>query len=134
MQFLDCRAGDRCERVANECARQPCPGFKVCVPDASPSGYSCQCPEGLAGAACTIDISKCRDESCYMPRNPVSFSGKSYAQYRVDKGHVKKALLDRLNLSMRIRTMQPAGTLLYAAGKVDYNVLEVSNYFSIKQA
>jgi len=109
----------------NECARAPCPSFKVCVPDASPQGFSCQCSEGLAGSTCNIDISKCHDEACYIPRNPVSFSGKSYAQYKMDKSHVKKALLDRLNLSLRIRTMQPAGTLMYAAGKVDYNILEV---------
>ncbi|XP_065345647.1 fat-like cadherin-related tumor suppressor homolog isoform X4 [Cloeon dipterum] len=119
--------GDRCDKIVNECAREPCPSFKVCVPDASPQGFSCQCPEGLAGATCKIDISKCHDEACYIPRNPVSFSGKSYAQYRMDKNQVKKALLDRLNLSLRIRTMQPAGTLMYAAGKVDYNILELVN-------
>lgn len=123
--------GDRCDKIVNECAREPCPPFKVCVPDASPQGYSCQCPEGFAGSTCNIDISKCHDEACYIPRNPVSFSGKSYAQYRVEKTLVKKALQDRLNLSLRIRTMQPTGTLMYAAGKVDYNVLEVCITFVI---
>ncbi|XP_059483774.1 fat-like cadherin-related tumor suppressor homolog isoform X2 [Neocloeon triangulifer] len=128
--FCQCKEGydgERCEKIVNECARQPCSSFKVCVPDASPQGYTCQCPEGMAGSTCKIDISKCHNEACYIPRNPVSFSGKSYAQYKMDKNQVKKALLDRLNLSMRIRTMQPAGTLMYAAGKVDYHVLELVN-------
>ncbi|KAJ4440956.1 hypothetical protein ANN_10805, partial [Periplaneta americana] len=120
-------AGERCEIIVNECARQPCPQFKVCIPDASVQGYSCQCPEGFAGTTCDIDISKCHDESCYIPRNPVSFTGKSYAQYRVDKSLVKKTLEDQLSLSLRIRTMQPTGNLMYAAGKVDYNVLEIVN-------
>ena len=97
----------------------------MCIPDASLQGYSCQCPEGFAGTICDIDISKCHDESCYIPRNPVSFTGKSYAQYRVDKSLVKKTIEDQLNLSLRIRTVQPTGNLMYAAGKVDYNVLEV---------
>jgi protocadherin Fat 1/2/3 len=59
----------------------------------------------------------------------VSFTGKSYAQYRVDKSLVKKTLEDQLSLSLRIRTMQPTGNLMYAAGKVDYNVLEVIMLF-----
>ncbi|GLH14886.1 Fat-like cadherin-related tumor suppressor homolog [Gryllus bimaculatus] len=120
-------AGDRCEIIVNECARDPCPVFKVCIPDASPQGFSCQCPEGFAGPTCEVDISKCHDESCYIPRNPVSFSGKSYAQYRVDNSLVKKILENRMSLSLRIRTMHLTGNLMYAAGKVDYNILEVEN-------
>lgn len=73
-------AGDHCETVVNECARTPCPMFKICVPDSSVQGYSCQCPEGFAGQNCAIDITKCHDKSCYIPRNPISFGGKSYAR------------------------------------------------------
>ncbi|XP_046394541.1 fat-like cadherin-related tumor suppressor homolog isoform X2 [Ischnura elegans] len=119
--------GERCETMVNECARDPCVPFKVCIPDASPQGYSCQCPEGFAGPICNVDISKCHDESCYIPRNPVSFSGKSHAHYRVEKSHVKRVLEQRLNLSLRIRTVQPTGNLMFAEGKVDYNALEVVN-------
>ncbi|XP_053978063.1 fat-like cadherin-related tumor suppressor homolog isoform X1 [Hylaeus volcanicus] len=120
-------AGNHCEMVVNECARDPCPMFKVCVPDSSVQGYSCQCPEGFAGQTCDIDISKCHDESCYIPRNPISFSGKSYARYRIDKTLIRQIIEDRLSLSLRIRTVQLTGNLMYAAGKVDYNVLEVVN-------
>ncbi|XP_076387964.1 FAT atypical cadherin kugelei isoform X3 [Megachile rotundata] len=120
-------AGNHCEMVVNECARDPCPLFKVCVPDSSVQGYSCQCPEGFAGQTCDIDISKCHDESCYIPRNPISFSGKSYARYRIDKAQIRQTIEDRLTLSLRIRTVQLTGNLMYAAGKVDYNILEVVN-------
>jgi protocadherin Fat 1/2/3 len=61
----------------------------------------------------------------------VSFTGKSYAQYRVDKSLVKKTLEDQLSLSLRIRTMQPTGNLMYASGKVDYNILEVIMLFML---
>ncbi|XP_014488108.1 PREDICTED: fat-like cadherin-related tumor suppressor homolog [Dinoponera quadriceps] len=120
-------AGTHCEVVVNECAREPCPMFKVCVPDSSVQGYSCQCPEGFAGQICDIDMSKCHDKACYIPRNPISFSGKSYARYKIDKALIRQTIEDRLNLSLRIRTVQPTGNLMYAAGKVDYNILEIVN-------
>lgn len=120
-------AGNHCEVVVNECARDPCPTFKICVPDSSIQGYTCQCPEGFAGQTCEIDISKCHDESCYIPRNPISFSGKSYARYKIDKSIARETIEDRLSLSLRIRTVQPTGSLMYASGKVDYNILEVAN-------
>ena len=101
--------------------------FQVCVPDSSVQGYSCQCPEGFAGQTCDIDISKCHDESCYIPRNPISFSGKSYARYKIDKALVRQTIENQLSLSLRIRSVQPTGNLMYASGKVDYNVLEIVN-------
>lgn len=116
--------GERCDTIVNECAREPCPIYKLCVPDSSTLGYSCQCPEGYAGNTCDIDISKCHDESCYIARNPISFSGKSYSQYRIIN---KKSIEDQLSLSLRIRTMQPTGNVMYAAGRVDYNILEIVN-------
>lgn len=114
--------GERCDTIVNECAREPCPSYKLCVPDASQAGYSCQCPEGYAGAMCDVDMSTCHDQNCYIARNPISFSGKSYSQYRIIN---KKSIEDQLSLSLRIRTVQPTGNLMYAAGKVDYNILEV---------
>lgn len=116
--------GEHCDTIVNECAREPCPSYKICIPDASIVGYSCQCPEGYAGGLCDVDISKCHDETCYIPRNPISFSGKSYSQYRVIN---KKSIEEEFSLSLRIRTLQPTGNLMYAAGSVDYNILEVVN-------
>ncbi|XP_023314181.1 fat-like cadherin-related tumor suppressor homolog isoform X1 [Trichogramma pretiosum] len=120
-------AGQHCEVVVNECARSPCPGYRVCVPDSSVQGYSCQCAEGFAGQSCEIDMSKCHDGSCYIPRNPISFSGKSYARYKVDESQASSTIEKQLSLSLRIRTVQPTGNLMYAAGKIDYNVLEIVN-------
>ncbi|KAJ8945175.1 hypothetical protein NQ314_009307, partial [Rhamnusium bicolor] len=116
--------GERCDTIVNECAREPCPTYKICIPDASQVGYSCQCPEGYAGTTCDVDISKCHDQNCYIARNPISFSGKSYSQYRIIN---KKSIEDQLSLSLRIRTVQPTGNLMYASGKVDYNILEIVN-------
>lgn len=113
--------GQKCDTVINDCAREPCSKYKLCIPDSSPQGYTCQCPEGFAGLNCDIDVSKCHDESCYIPRNPVSFAGKSYAQYDV------KGVEDKLSFSLRLRTLQLTGTLMYAAGIIDYNILEVVN-------
>lgn len=117
-------AGPRCDKVVNNCAHEPCPTFKICIPDASLQGYTCQCPDGFTGNSCDIDISKCHDDSCYRPRNPVSFSGKSYAQYRIIN---KKAIEEQQNLSLRLRTMYPTGNLMFASGRVDYNILEIVN-------
>ncbi|KAK6637236.1 hypothetical protein RUM44_007650 [Polyplax serrata] len=120
-------AGERCDNIVNECARHLCPPSKICTPDASPQGYTCQCPDGFTGMSCELDISQCHDESCYVPRNPISFSGTSYAKYRVEKSIIKRALEYEMNLQLRVRTMQRTGTLMYAAGKVDFNVLEIVN-------
>ncbi|XP_037031417.1 fat-like cadherin-related tumor suppressor homolog isoform X7 [Bradysia coprophila] len=119
--------GEKCEDTVNECAHNPCANYKICVPDLSTQGFHCICPEGFAGPTCDKDIMKCADDSCYIPRNPVSFSGKSYAQYRIDKTLAKKTLEDQLIFTTRIRTIQPTGNIMYAAGKVDYNILEIVN-------
>lgn len=119
--------GEKCESSVNECAKNPCPHFKNCVPDLSTQGFHCICPEGFAGPTCDKDILKCTDDSCYVPHKPVSFSGKSYAQYRIDKNLAKKQIEERFVLTLRIRTIQQTGNLMYAAGKVDYNILEIVN-------
>lgn len=119
--------GDQCENSVNECAKSPCAVYKTCVPDLSPQGYHCVCPEGFAGVTCDKDILNCNDESCYSPRNPVSFNGKSYTQYRIEKTLSKKTLEDHLVFTLRLRTVQPTGNLMFAAGKVDYNILEINN-------
>ncbi|XP_058065437.1 fat-like cadherin-related tumor suppressor homolog [Anopheles bellator] len=119
--------GDKCQHAVNECSKSPCPSYKTCIPDSSDQGYHCACREGFAGPKCDRDIALCNDETCYVPRNPVSFGGKSYAQYRIEKEIARKHLEDQLVLSLRIRTVQPTGNIMYSAGKVDFNVLEIMN-------
>ncbi|XP_058123843.1 fat-like cadherin-related tumor suppressor homolog [Anopheles ziemanni] len=119
--------GEKCQHAVNECSKSPCPSYKTCIPDSSDQGYHCACREGFAGPKCDRDITLCNDETCYVPRNPVSFGGKSYAHYRIEKEIARKNLEDQLVLSLRLRTVQPTGNIMYSAGKVDFNILEVMN-------
>lgn len=119
--------GENCEAPVNECANNPCPKYKMCVPDISPQGYFCICPKGFGGPTCGNNTMKCNDASCYVPKNPVAFNSKSFIQYRMEKSAAMKALEEHMVLSLRIRTVQPVGNLMYASGKVDYNILEVVN-------
>nr|CAD7397014.1 unnamed protein product [Timema cristinae] len=118
-------AGDLCEVVVDACAGDPCPSKKTCLPDVTVGGYTCACPEGLVGSACETDVTSCLDRMCYIPRNPVSFSGKSYTQYSINKTVLRKTMEERLLFSFRMRTVHLTGNLMYAAGRMDYNILEV---------
>lgn len=141
--------GESCSIMINECARDPCKPPKKCISDEAmkPNKYRCVCEVGFFGANCDKETSKCKlkkksviklfinyffsstgnEESCYNPKNPVTFSGKSYAHYKIDKSVAKKAIEDQIQLQLRIRTVQPTGNLLYAAGRIDYNILEIQN-------
>lgn len=119
--------GEKCETSVNECANNPCPSYKMCVPDMSAQGFYCICPKGFAGPTCDKDTIKCTDDSCYVPKNPISFNGKSYMQYYMEKTATRKALEEHLIFTLRMRTVQPTGCLMYASGKVDYNILEIVN-------
>ncbi|XP_076064277.1 fat-like cadherin-related tumor suppressor homolog, partial [Oratosquilla oratoria] len=115
-------AGDTCDELINACGRRPCAEYEECHPDeTTPRGYTCQCPAGYAGPGCKIDLSKCKDLSCHYPTKPLSFKGKSYAQYTV----ARQAESSSLTVSVFIRTRHPVGTIVYAAGEVDYSILEV---------
>lgn len=119
--------GDFCQFVVNECAKDPCKTPKKCVPDKTERGYHCACDDGFFGTNCDKETSKCNEENCYIPRNPVTFSGKSYAHYKIDKNLARKTLEEQIQLQMRVRTVQLTGNLVYAAGKVDYMILEIQN-------
>lgn len=115
--------GEKCDVVANECARNPCPENRVCRPEAASPGYSCRCPENQPG--CVNDLAKitpCKDSGCYQPSHPLFFSGKSYAQYSLGSS-IERHLL----LTLRFRTIHPAGSLMFATGRIDYSILEIVN-------
>lgn len=59
----------------------------------------------------------------------VQLSGDGYLVYRVERGVVDGARLldDELALSLRFRTRRPRGTLLHAAGRVDFATLELAD-------
>jgi len=92
-----------------------------CVPEESEKGYSCQCPEGLAGPSCSLDQAHCHNDLCYSPRIPVALSGTGYARYIITQPLLGK----ELNVTLWVRTRQPTGCILYAAGPFDYMILEV---------
>lgn len=120
--------GERCETIVNECARKPCPENEKCFPDKSIQGYSCRCVDRTEEGRCYLEMSKCYNGNCLKPANPVSFGGKSYAQYRIGKETLngKRFFEDLFILSLKLKTVSLSGNLLYAAGKIDYNVLEVN--------
>ena len=118
--------GDKCELIVNECARNPCPQSHVCKPEANAPGYSCHCPENNPECVNSVVVSPCKDSAsgggCYEPRNPLTFSGKSYAQYTLG------TFIDRhLTVSIKIRTIHPTGNIMFASGRVDYSILEIVN-------
>ena len=114
-------AGDRCQIIVNECAKEPCPTYKECIPDASQKGYSCQCPSGLAGQLCNVNITDCKGQGNRQCRviNPMTFGGQSYVSYTV-----KRSIERHLSLSVGMRSLYPSGTIMYAAGNIDYSILE----------
>jgi protocadherin Fat 1/2/3 len=122
----DCKngfSGEKCHQILNECHREPCPSFKNCVPDSSPEGYSCQCPPGLTGTHCSINIANCKDRKCSVV-NPLTFSGRSYSQYSL-----KRSVERHLSLSLGFRTKYKVATIMYAEGQVDYSILEITGGF-----
>ncbi|XP_034721899.1 protocadherin Fat 3a isoform X4 [Etheostoma cragini] len=84
-----------CAVLSEQCEDQPCPADMQCVAvEASRGRYACQCPPGKLG--------ECAGHSS------LSFSGNSYIKYRVSE-----RLQTELKLSLRIRTLQSRGIIMY---------------------
>lgn len=126
-----CKAGfdgKDCNETVNACSSEPCPPQRNCLPSESSTKYQCVCPKGYSGSFCEIKSSRCDNETCDdFLSTAVSFGGKSYAHYKINKAKAKTILENQFAYSLQIRTVQQSGTLLYASGKVDYNVLELVN-------
>ncbi|XP_064544890.1 fat-like cadherin-related tumor suppressor homolog isoform X2 [Drosophila montana] len=120
--------GKNCNETVNACSSDPCPPQRNCLPSESATRYQCVCPKGYSGSFCEIKSSKCDNGTCdAFSSTAVSFGGKSYAHYKINKSKAKNILENQFAYSLQIRTVQQSGTLLYASGKVDYNVLELVN-------
>ncbi|EDW19762.2 fat-like cadherin-related tumor suppressor homolog isoform X3 [Drosophila mojavensis] len=120
--------GKYCNETVNACSSEPCPPQRNCLPSESLTKYQCVCPKGYSGSFCEIKSSRCNNGTCdEFSSTAVSFGGKSYAQYKINKAKAKNILENQFAYSLQIRTVQQSGTLLYASGKVDYNVLELVN-------
>ncbi|XP_026048442.1 protocadherin Fat 3a isoform X5 [Astatotilapia calliptera] len=86
---------DSCSVLSEQCEDQPCPPDMQCVSiEANRGRYACQCPQGKLG--------ECAGHSS------LSFSGNSYIKYRLSG-----QLQTELKLSLRIRTLQSQGIIMY---------------------
>uniref|UniRef100_A0A4W6CNF7 FAT atypical cadherin 3a n=1 Tax=Lates calcarifer TaxID=8187 RepID=A0A4W6CNF7_LATCA len=84
-----------CAVLSEQCEDQPCPADMQCVSvEATRGRYACQCPPGKLG--------ECAGHSS------LSFSGNSYIKYRLSD-----RLQTELKLSLRIRTLQSRGIIMY---------------------
>uniref|UniRef100_A0A8C4NQV8 FAT atypical cadherin 3a n=1 Tax=Dicentrarchus labrax TaxID=13489 RepID=A0A8C4NQV8_DICLA len=84
-----------CALLSEQCEDQPCPADMQCVSiEANRGRYACQCPPGKLG--------ECAGHSS------LSFSGNSYIKYRLSD-----RLQTELKLSLRIRTLQSRGIIMY---------------------
>ncbi|CAB3222731.1 unnamed protein product [Arctia plantaginis] len=87
----------------------------------------CECERGFGGERCDRAAPDCA--ACEAPAPGVALlQGDGYLLYRLERGAVDGARLldDELTLSLRFRTRRERGTLLAAAGRVDYAVLELA--------
>ncbi|KAK5905215.1 hypothetical protein CesoFtcFv8_006701 [Champsocephalus esox] len=84
-----------CAVLSEQCEEQPCPADMQCVSlEATRGRFACQCPPGKLG--------ECAGHSS------LSFSGNSYIKYRL-----AERLQTELKLSLRIRTLQSKGIIMY---------------------
>uniref|UniRef100_A0A3B5AFA8 FAT atypical cadherin 3 n=1 Tax=Stegastes partitus TaxID=144197 RepID=A0A3B5AFA8_9TELE len=90
-----CTCNASCAVLSEQCEDQPCPADMQCVSvEATRERYACQCPPGKLG--------ECAGHSS------LSFSGNSYIKYRLSD-----RLQTEMKLSLRIRTLQSRGIIMY---------------------
>ncbi|KAM7357712.1 FAT atypical cadherin kugelei isoform 3-T4 [Cochliomyia hominivorax] len=119
--------GKNCDEPINACSSDPCTLQKQCWPADTAIGYQCICPTGYSGFNCEIQAAKCQNNSCSNLQTPVSFSGKSYAHYKINKSVARSIIESKFSFSLNVRTVQQSGTLVYASGPIDYNIIEILN-------
>lgn len=119
--------GETCKEPINACSSDPCSLQKQCWPADTAAGYQCICPTGYSGFNCEIHATKCINNSCSNYETPVSFTGKSYAHYKINKSVARSIVESQFSFSLNVRTVQQSGTLVYASGQIDYNVIEILN-------
>ena len=115
--------GRKCDKILNECAKKPCPDYKLCIPmDNSQQGYTCTCPSGMIGQFCNIDARTCSDDNKCLSNivNPMMFQGKSFGKFKLIR-----SIERHMSLTLGFRTTWPSGVLFESSGEVDYIILEI---------
>uniref|UniRef100_A0AAY4AYK1 FAT atypical cadherin 1 n=1 Tax=Denticeps clupeoides TaxID=299321 RepID=A0AAY4AYK1_9TELE len=100
--------GEACTASNNLCESNPCPEGLECLPDKQGDKYGCLCPGG--------EEEKCRGGLT------LTFGENSFVKYRLLEDVAK----DTLNLSLRLRTLSPHGTVMFTRGH-GYSILEIVN-------
>lgn len=59
--------------------------------------------------------------SCFSGDKAMTFGGDSYIRYRLKESFNEPSR----SISLALRTAEPQGTLVFAAGQYDYSILEV---------
>ena len=125
--------GRFCGKILNQCAYKPCPKYKICLPDESERGFSCNCPDGFVGGVCSKRVSECvgyqGTPACFSPTSPISFSGRSFAQYSI-----RSQIDSEFKFTTWFRTVQSSGNLMFIAGRIDYSVIEVGVKYFLETA
>lgn len=119
--------GQICDEPVNACSSDPCQLQKQCWPADTDIGYQCICPTGFSGQFCEIQSTRCQQENCSNLQTSVSFNGKSYAHYKISKSAARNLVENQFSLYLKLRTVQQAGTLVYASGQIDYSAIEILN-------
>lgn len=111
-----CVCDKGCVDVGGQCASNPCPIGYQC--SKSPNGYQCTCVDS---SKCDLAKAGCKDTTCKYGDNAMTFTGESYIKYRL-KGSFDEP---SRSISLALRTTEPRGTLVFAAGQYDYSILEI---------
>lgn len=119
---------DKCQRVADACRDSPCGAGATCLDRWS--RHVCLCPGGVMAPDCSAAL------------EPSSFQG-GHVEFSVTDRHRRRQLVPRLfssagwrrrrevaarpdkTLSMRVRTVDTDGVVLYAATNNDFTLLQV---------
>ncbi|XP_078600673.1 protocadherin Fat 4-like [Branchiostoma floridae x Branchiostoma japonicum] len=115
---------DRCPRaVSDVCSPDPCKNGAACQDKWS--SHQCQCSDIYVG------------DNCEKRRVPFSFGGSSFVEFQIKESYVRQLQLGNqvssrrrranqdTSLSLKFRTRENSGLLLYAGGSSRYTVLEV---------
>ncbi|KAL3074151.1 hypothetical protein niasHS_014981 [Heterodera schachtii] len=123
-------AGIKCDIPANKCSKELCKRVELCVPSThlpfSPAaniGFSCACPPGFRGTACSDRICDSNSfDQCHRHHEAISLFGSGYFELRV-----ALSVESRMELAIDFRTVSPNAVLMFGKGLNDYQMLQIEH-------